>query len=58
MRALHACARVCVDGMLVLQSFSVVGMHDTAVPYVCQYLWEFDAPAMHSCKPLPCGTSS
>ena len=29
-----------------------------AVPQVLQYLREFDAPAMQSCKPLPCGTSS
>ena len=25
---------------------------------VLQYLREFDAPAMQSCKPLPCGTGS
>ena len=25
-----------------------------AVPQVLQYLREFDAPAMQSCKPLPC----
>ena len=29
-----------------------------AVPVVLQYLREFDAPAMQSCKPLPCGTGS
>ena len=29
-----------------------------AVPQVLQYLREFDAPAMHSCKPLPCGIGS
>ena len=29
-----------------------------AVPQVLQYLREFDAPAMQSCKPLPCGTGS
>ena len=29
-----------------------------AVPQVLQQLREFDAPAMQSCKPLPCGTGS
>ena len=29
-----------------------------AVPQVLQYLREFDAPAMQSCKPLPCGIGS
>ena len=29
-----------------------------AVPQVLQYLREFDAPVMQSCKPLPCGTGS
>ena len=29
-----------------------------AVPQVLQYLWEVEAPAMQSCKPLPCGTGS
>ena len=29
-----------------------------AVPQLLQYLTEFDAPAMQSCKPLPCGTGS
>ena len=27
------------------------------VPQVLQYLREFDAPAMQSCKTLPCGTA-
>ena len=29
-----------------------------AVPQVLQYLREFDAPVMQSCKPLPCGIGS
>ena len=29
-----------------------------AVPQVLQYLSEFDAPVMQSCKPLPCGAGS
>ena len=29
-----------------------------AVPQVLQYLREFDAPAMQSCKQLPCGIGS
>ena len=29
-----------------------------AVPQVLQYLREFDAPAMQSCIPLPCGIGS
>ena len=28
------------------------------VPQVLQYLREFDASAVQSCKPLPCGTGS
>ena len=29
-----------------------------AVPQILQYVRESDAPAMQSCKPLPCGTGS
>ena len=44
--------------------FSLAVSYDTewyagvAVPQVLQQLREFDAPAMQSCKPLPCGTGS
>ena len=34
------------------------GYAGIAVPQVLQYLREFDAPAMQSCKPLPCGIGS
>ena len=36
----------------------VTGVAGVAVPQVLQQLREFDAPAMQSCKPLPCGTGS
>ena len=35
-----------------------LGYAGIAVPQVLQYLREFDAPAMQSCKPLPCGIGS
>ena len=41
-----------VGSMQVLQYAGI------AVPQVLQYLREFDAPAMQSCKPLPCGIGS
>ena len=46
---------VCIHthGMQVLQWYAGI-----AVPQVLQYLREFDAPAMQSCKPLPCGIGS
>ena len=31
---------------------------DVAVLQILQYLREFDAPAMQSCKPMACGTGS
>ena len=48
--------------MLLITMQSVVRLEvpyaGIAVPQVLQYLREFDAPAMQSCKPLPCGTGS
>ena len=39
----------------ILENLRYAGI---AVPQVLQYLREFDAPAMQSCKPLPCGIGS
>ena len=39
-------------------SYSVNYWYAGIAMQVLQYLREFDAPAMQSCKPLPCGTGS
>ena len=43
-----------LDGCRRDQAFRYAGI----AIQVLQYLREFDAPAMQSCKPLPCGTGS
>ena len=52
----YVCVTVCVFGVLCVSV--VCGYAGIAVPQVLQYLREFDAPAMQSCKPLPCGIGS
>ena len=44
--------------ILVTKIAGMVWYAGIAVPQVLQYLREFDAPAMQSCKPLPCGIGS
>jgi hypothetical protein len=44
--------------VLLFTYFALNDMHVFTVPQVLQYLREFDARAMQSCKPLPCGTGS
>ena len=58
---MHAPVAYTCQHILLLQLIELVSL----VPWyagiamqVLQYLREFDAPAMQSCKPLPCGTGS
>ena len=51
-------ACVCVGACVVRVCLFVYLYAGIAVPQVLQYLREFDAPAMQSCKPLPCGIGS
>ena len=51
------CVYVCVNIYIYIY-VCVFWYAGVAVPQVLQQLREFDAPAMQSCKPLPCGTGS
>ena len=42
----------------IIYKYTHTHTHTGIAMQVLQYLREFDAPAMQSCKPLPCGTGS
>ena len=52
---MYACMYACMYVYMCVCVYVYAGI---AVPQVLQYLREFDAPAMQSCKPLPCGIGS
>ena len=51
----YMCVYVCMQVLCICVCMWYAGV---AVPQVLQQLREFDAPAMQSCKTLPCGTGS